>query len=47
MNPRNLFIFVIDYVRGMGGNGRGVVIVRKTPLEQITKMFDEFYWNQT
>ena len=42
MNPRNLFIFVVDYVKNIGGNGRGVVIVRKTPLEQITNMFDQF-----
>lgn len=42
MNPRNLFIFVVDYVKSIGGNGRGVVIVRKTPLEQITNMFDQF-----
>ncbi len=42
MNPRNLFIFAVEYVRNLGGNGRGVMIVRKTPLEQITKLFDEF-----
>jgi hypothetical protein len=42
MNPRNLFIFAVEYVRNLGGNGRGVIIVRKTPLEQITKLFDEF-----
>jgi hypothetical protein len=32
MNPRNLFIFVVDYVKKFNGNGRGVVIV----------MFDQF-----
>jgi hypothetical protein len=42
MNPRNLFIFVVDYVKRFGGNGRGVVIVRQTPLEQITQLFDQF-----
>ncbi len=42
MNARNLFIFVVDYVRSHGGTGRGVIIVRHTPLDQITKMFDQF-----
>ena len=42
MNPRNLFIFVVEYVRNLGGNGRGVIIVRKTPLDQVTKLFDDF-----
>lgn len=42
MNPRNLFIFVIDYVKKFGGNGRGVVIVRQTPLNQVTQLFDQF-----
>jgi hypothetical protein len=42
MNPRNLFIFVVDYVKKFNGNGRGVVIVRQTPVEQIAYMFDQF-----
>lgn len=42
MNPRNLFIFVVDYVRSLGGTGRGVIIVRNTPVDQIAKMFDQF-----
>lgn len=42
MNYGNLFIFVATHVKQLGGNGRGVVIVRKTPLEEITKLFDEF-----
>ena len=42
MNPRNLFIFVVDYVKKFGGNGRGVIIVRQTSIEQITQMFDQF-----
>ena len=42
MNYGNLFIFIVTHVRQLGGNGRGVVIVRQTPLEDMTKMFDEF-----
>jgi len=30
MNARNLFIFVVDYVRSHGGTGRGVIIVRQS-----------------
>lgn len=42
MNHQNLFIFIVTYVRQLGGNGRGVVIVRNTPLDQITNSFDQF-----
>ena len=42
MNSRNLFIFVVDYVKQLQGKGRGVVIVRKTTVEEITKQFDAF-----
>lgn len=42
MNYGNLFIFIVTHVKQLGGNGRGVVIVRNTPLEEITKLFDEF-----
>jgi hypothetical protein len=42
MTVRNLFIFMVDSVRQLGGDGRGVIIVRKTPLEELVKMFDAF-----
>lgn len=42
MNHRNLFFFIVDGVRQLGGNGRGVVIVRQTPLVDITSQFDAF-----
>ena len=42
MNYGNLFIFMVTHVKQLGGNGRGVVIVRQTPLADITKMFDDF-----
>jgi hypothetical protein len=42
MNYGNLFIFIVTHVKQLGGSGRGVVIVRQTPLEDITKMFDDF-----
>lgn len=42
MNYGNLFIFIVTHVKQLGGAGRGVVIVRTTPLEEITKLFDEF-----
>ena len=42
MNYGNLFIFMVTHVKQLGGNGRGVVIVRQTPLDEITKLFDEF-----
>ena len=42
MNSRNLFIFVVDYVKQLQGKGRGVVIVRKTDLTEITNQFDAF-----
>lgn len=42
MNYGNLFIFIVTHVKQLGGNGRGVVIVRNTPLEEITRLFDEF-----
>ena len=42
MNYDNLFIFIVTHVKQLGGNGRGVVITRKTSLEEITKLFDAF-----
>ena len=42
MNYDNLFIFVVTNVKQLGGKGRGVVITRKTTLEEITNMFDAF-----
>ena len=42
MNYDNLFIFVVTHVKQLGGKGRGVVITRKTTLEEITNMFDAF-----
>ena len=42
MTVKNLFIFIVDAVRQLGGTGRGVIIVRKTPLEEIIKLFDTF-----
>jgi hypothetical protein len=42
MSPRNLFIFAVDYVKSLGGKGRGVIIVRNTKVEDITNMFDQF-----
>lgn len=42
MNHHNLFIFIITHLKQLGGNGRGVVIVRNTPLDQITNTFDQF-----
>lgn len=42
MNYHNLFIFVITHIKQLGGNGRGVVIVRQTPLTEITDIFDQF-----
>ena len=42
MSHRNLFIFITKAVEALGVSGRGVVIVRKTPLEEITKEFDDF-----
>ena len=36
MNYDNLFIFVVTHVKQLGGKGRGVVITRKTTLEEIT-----------
>ena len=42
MNYGNLFIFIVTHVRQLGDKGRGVVIVRSTSLEEITKLFDEF-----
>lgn len=42
MNYGNLFIFIVTHVKQLGGGGRGVVIVRETSLEDITKMFDSF-----
>lgn len=42
MNYGNLFIFIVTHVKQLGGSGRGVIIVRTTPLEEIVKMFDDF-----
>jgi len=42
MNYNNLFVFMVTHVKQLGNSGRGVVIVRTTPLEEITKLFDEF-----
>lgn len=42
MNYNNLFVFAVTHVKQLGDSGRGVVIVRNTPLEEITKLFDEF-----
>ena len=42
MNYNNLFVFMVTHLKQLGNNGRGVVIVRTTPLEEITKLFDEF-----
>jgi hypothetical protein len=42
MNYDNLFIFIVTHVKQLGGNGRGVVITRKTTLEEITNIFDTF-----
>jgi hypothetical protein len=42
MNYDNLFIFVVTHVKQLGGKGRGVVITRKTTLEEITNIFDTF-----
>jgi hypothetical protein len=42
MNYGNLFVFIVTHVSQLGGNGRGVVIVRQTPLADITAQFDEF-----
>ena len=42
MNYGNLFIFIVTHVKQLGGSGRGVVIVRQTPVADITKMFDDF-----
>lgn len=42
MNYDNLFIFVVTHIKQLGGKGRGVVITRKTTLEDITKLFDAF-----
>ena len=42
MNYDNLFIFIVTHVKQLNDKGRGVVIVRKTPLEEITVLFDSF-----
>lgn len=42
MNYENLFIFVVTHVKQLGGNGRGVVIIRQTPIMEITRLFDLF-----
>ena len=40
MNYRNLYIFVLDYIKQRGDVSRGVIIVRNTPLEQIVSEFE-------
>jgi len=47
MNRGNLFIFIVTHLKQLGGNGRGVVIVRNTPLEQVTAEFDQFLQSDT
>jgi hypothetical protein len=47
MNRGNLFIFIVTHVKQLGGNGRGVVIVRSTPLEQVINEFDQFLQSDT
>lgn len=42
MNYGNLFIFILTHVHQLGGQGRGVVIVRNSPLDEICNQFDEF-----
>ena len=42
MNYNNLFVFILTHVKQLNGVGRGVVIVRTTPLEEIIKTFDDF-----
>lgn len=42
MNYENLFIFVVTHVKQLRGNGRGVVIIRQTPIMEITRLFDLF-----
>lgn len=42
MNYDNLFIFIVTHVKQLGGNGRGVVVIRQTPILEITKLFDLF-----
>lgn len=40
MNYRNLYIFMLDYIKQRGDVSRGVIIVRTTPLEQIVNEFE-------
>ena len=42
MNPKNIFVALVDSVRQLGGNGRGVLIVRQTKLFEIESLFDKF-----
>jgi NAD(P)H-flavin reductase len=42
MNRRNLYIFAVDHLAQLAPEGRGVVIVRGTPLADIIKEFDTF-----
>ncbi len=42
MNYDNLFIFIVTHVKQLGGNGRGVVIVRQTPIMEVIRLFDLF-----
>ena len=42
MNRRNLYIFSTEYLHQLPPEGRGVLIVRATPLADIIKEFDAF-----
>lgn len=42
MNYGNLFIFVVTYFKQLNGESRAVIIVRNTPLSEITAHFDAF-----
>jgi hypothetical protein len=46
MNYRNLFIFVIDHLKQRSETGRGVIIVRSTPLEEVVKQMEAFFAEQ-
>ena len=42
MNRRNLYIFATEYLHQLPPTGRGVLIVRATPLIDVVKEFDIF-----
>jgi hypothetical protein len=42
MNRRNLYIFSADFLAQLPPDGRGVIIVRNTPLADVVKEFDAF-----